>query len=261
MTMSPPHIMGILNCTPDSFSDGGFYSTDELVARGLKMVEEGADWIDVGGESTRPGATPVSADEELRRVIPVIRGLKGNQISIDTTKSEVAEMALDVGATLVNDVSGMDVDPRMRDVVRRYKADVIIMHSRGTPQTMSDRAIYKDVVAEVKQELTEKISRALEAGISKEKILIDPGFGFAKNFEQNISLLKNLSALTCLGFPLVVGVSRKSFIGTLIDEPDPKNRLIGSLAAALFAVKEGATLLRVHDVAPTVQACRAFLLS
>ncbi|MDO8519274.1 MAG: dihydropteroate synthase [Deltaproteobacteria bacterium] len=254
-------IIGILNCTPDSFSDGGDYSVAELVERGLKMAGEGADWIDVGGESTRPGAKPVSAEEELRRVIPVIHSIREKSrvlISIDTTKAQVAKESLNAGASMVNDVSALAADPAMAGVVRKSGAQVILMHSRGNPQTMQTLAVYDDVVSEVIRELKERIAFALEAGIAKEKILIDPGFGFAKNFDQNILLLKNLKKFSELGFPLVVGVSRKSFIGKLTGQDDPSKRVVGSLAAALWAVQGGASLLRVHDVPETRQMLQVF---
>lgn len=255
-----PKIMGILNCTPDSFSDGGQYADKgALVARALQMIEEGADWIDVGGESTRPGATPVSASDEIKRVVPVICGIREQSlipVSIDTTKSEVAIAAIEAGAACINDVSAFRQDSRMAEVAARLKVDVILMHSRGTPQTMGSLANYRSFIEEVKDELHQSVQSALKSGIARERILIDPGFGFAKNTAQNLELLQNLEAFKALGHRLVIGLSRKKFIGEVTGRQNPADRVTGSVAAALIAARKGADILRVHDVAKTRDALK-----
>lgn len=247
--------MGILNATPDSFHDGGKYaSPDCLMERALEMVKEGADWIDIGGESTRPGAGSVSAEEETRRILPVISCLKkkpGIKISVDTTKAKVAESALENGASMINDVSGLSADPLMLSVARESGSSVIIVHSRGNPRTMQSLTHYDDVVEDVIRELDERISKALKAGILPEKIWIDAGFGFAKDWEQNILLLKNIGRFAQMGYPLVAGLSRKSFIGKITNCDSSSDRLYGSLAAECHAVLHGTHMLRVHDVGPT----------
>ncbi len=249
-----PKIMGILNCTPDSFSDGGDYtSVTALVERALKMEEEGAHIIDIGGESTRPQANPVSAEEELTRVIPVIEEIRKKSdipMSIDTTKAVVARAALKAGANLVNDVSALE-DPHMANVIKDEKIPVILMHRRGNPQTMQSLATYHHVVDEVRDELNNRIEKAQKEGIEKKYIWIDPGFGFSKKGQDNLRLLQNLEKVKQLGYPLVVGVSRKSFIGDLIGETDPKKRDNATLILHHFALLKGADVLRVHDVAAT----------
>lgn len=256
--MNRPQIMGILNCTPDSFYDGGKYSSAQaLVERGLEMFSEGADWIDVGGESTRPGASPVSVGEELERVIPVIEGViqKGvKAVSIDTTKSVVAREAIRAGASMANDVSGLRADPEMVKQIAAAGAHIVLMHSRGTPQTMQGLTQYDDVVADVMRELKGSVDRTLAAGIDRSKIIIDPGFGFAKTAEQNLRLLRELAKFCGLGFPVMVGLSRKSFIGAVTGDESPSERLAATLAAACFASLEGASYFRVHDVAETRRA-------
>ncbi len=246
--------MGILNCTPDSFYDGGKYG--DGVDRALQMVDAGADWLDIGGESTRPGAESVSVEEELNRVIPVIQKIRQHSkisISIDTTKALVAQAALEAGANMINDVSGLSSDPEMISVALHYKCPVILMHRRGDPKTMQSLANYQDVVKEVVQELELLCDRALAGGIKRENILIDPGFGFAKTAEQNWILLSHLEEFKKIGFPLVVGLSRKSFIGNLLNQEKPEERLNGSLACTFWAVQKGADILRVHDVDETRQ--------
>lgn len=222
---------------------------------GLKMVSEGAHLIDVGGESTRPGATPVSPEEEISRVLPVVESLvsKGVPISIDTRKPEVAEAALSVGACVLNDVTGLR-DPAMRTIASRYGASVIIMHMKGEPQTMQANPEYEDVVTEVRGFLDAQARRCIADGIPAERIWIDPGIGFGKTVEHNLVLLRATDELASLGYPVVVGVSRKSFIGRISGGDDPTRRLGGSLAAGLFAASLGAAALRVHDVEETVQA-------
>jgi len=243
------YIMGILNVTPDSFSDGGkFLSTDSAVRRGLEMIDEGADFIDVGGESTRPGSDTVPADEEIRRVIPVIRELAKRAsvpISIDTMKAGVAEQALAEGATVVNDVSGLRSDPSMTEVAARHHAGVVLMHMKGTPKTMQEDPSYDDVVDEVKSFLEERAHAAALSGI--EQIIVDPGIGFGKTMEHNCELLRRLNEIGSAGYPVLVGPSRKSFIGKILDVPAGE-RLAGTAAAVAVAVMNGAHIVRVHDV-------------
>jgi dihydropteroate synthase len=248
--------MGVLNVTPDSFSDGGKWSDPErAVAHGLDMVAEGADIIDVGGESTRPGAVPVGVSEELHRVLPVVEGLAGSvRVSIDTRKRAVAEAAVEAGATIVNDISC-----ELWPVAAASGAGWIAMHMKGDPRTMASLAAYDDVVAEVRDFLLERAERASSAGV--QEVYIDPGIGFAKHSRHNLTLLAHLDALVATGWPVVVGTSRKSFLGPLMadrgGEPPPAtDRLEGSLATAAWALTQGVTVVRVHDVAPTVEAAR-----
>ncbi|MDO8528121.1 MAG: dihydropteroate synthase [Deltaproteobacteria bacterium] len=254
-------IMGILNVTPDSFSDGGsFVDPASAVDRALQMVEEGADIIDIGGESSRPGAHPVSVAEELKRVLPVIREVRRQSkiaISIDTTKSLVAARALEEGATMINDISAGLQDPEMLSLAAHAKADICLMHMQGEPRTMQNNPAYKNVVAEVKQFFKERMEAAKRAGVSPDKIILDPGLGFGKRVEDNVALLVHLKEFRDLGCPILVGASRKSFIGALTGAT-VEERLSGSLAAAAIAVQNGATILRVHDVAPTVQFLKTF---
>lgn len=247
--------MGILNVTPDSFSDAGrFFSARKATAHALKMQQEGADLIDVGGESTRPGAKPVSAREELRRILPVLERLAGKvriPISVDTSKAEVAEAALREGASLINDVTALK-SPRMAQVIARAGVPVILMHMRGTPRTMQKNPAYRRLIPEILRELKEAIGRATSAGIARQKILIDPGLGFGKRPEQSLALLKNLSEFKALGCPIVVGPSRKSFIGQALGVP-VGGRLYGTLAACAWATAQGADVVRVHDVSAVRQ--------
>jgi dihydropteroate synthase len=250
-------VMGVLNVTPDSFSDGGRYAAaDAAVEHGLRLAAEGADLIDVGGESTRPGSPPVAVDEELRRVLPVVRELARRAevpVSIDTTKAEVARRALEAGAEVVNDVSGLQRDPDLAKVVAQTGAAVCLMHMRGTPTDMQERATYFDVLGEIHDELAQALACALKAGIAEERIVLDPGLGFAKTKEHNLLVLRRLRELGQLGRPLLVGASRKSFLGTLSGKPAPE-RVVGSLAAAVIAAGNGASIVRVHDVAATREA-------
>ncbi len=257
----PPgaYVVGVLNVTPDSFSDGGrFLDPGAAVAQALRLASEGADLIDVGGESTRPGASEVPAREEIARVVPVLERLAAARlpvpVSIDTSKAEVARAALDAGAAMVNDVRGL-ADPDLRRVVAAAGVPVVLMHMRGTPRDMRERATYRDLVGEVKGELEEAIERAEVAGVARERIVIDPGIGFAKTAEQSVELLARLPALAALGRPLYVGPSRKSFIGALTGAPS-EDRLAGTLAAVTACVLGGATFVRVHDVAAARQAVR-----
>ncbi len=254
------HIMGILNVTPDSFADGGrFHAPEAAVARAREMVRQGADIIDVGGESTRPGSEGVTASDEWARVAPVIDQLRADGcdavISIDTTKAAVARRALAAGADLVNDVSALRFDPEMAPLCAQAGCPVILMHTRGRPRDMQTRANYGDVLAEVAGELSEAVGAALEAGVRGESLLIDPGIGFAKTPEHNLQLLNRLDELARLGRPIVVGASRKSFIGHVLDLP-LADRLEGTLALTALAVARGAHVVRVHDVAANVRAAR-----
>ena len=251
-TFDRPQLVGILNVTPDSFSDGGrFIDVDHAVEHAHAMVEEGAGLIDIGAESTRPGSQPVSEDEETRRLMPVLERLGtslGVPISVDTTKSVVARRALDAGALLINDVSAMRFDPAMAPLIAERQAGVILMHMQGTPATMQHAPSYRNVVREVHAFLTERRSEAKRQGIRDEQIVLDPGFGFGKLEEHNVELLREFSQFTSLGRPLMAGVSRKSFLGTLSGRP-VHHRLWGTAAAVAFAIERGASLIRVHEVA------------
>jgi dihydropteroate synthase len=249
-------VMGILNVTPDSFSDGGrFVEVDSAVAQARQMIATGADLIDVGGESTRPGAEPVSEAEEIRRVVPVIERLAGLVVSVDTTKAAVAEAALRAGARVVNDISALRWDEQMAAVAASHGAGVVLMHMQGTPQTMQAQPRYDDVVREVREFLAERIEFAVAHGIGREQIAIDPGIGFGKTVEHNLELLNRLEELRMLGCPVLVGASRKSFIGRITGR-EPGGRLAGSLAVAGWAAARGARILRVHDVAETRDVVR-----
>jgi dihydropteroate synthase len=254
------YVMGILNVTPDSFSDGGqFNSLDAALLQAQQMIEAGADILDIGGESTRPLAKPVAVEEELNRVIPVIEGLRSEfsvPISIDTTKAAVAQGAVAAGADLVNDVSGATYDTEMLSTVARLQVPIILMHLRGTPKTMQQLTDYEDVVTEVAQFLESRVTAALNAGIERSRIIIDPGIGFAKNFEQNLELLRRLRELRCLNLPILVGLSRKRFIGEILNQNDAKQRVWGTSAACCRAIAGGVDILRVHDVAPIYDVCR-----
>jgi dihydropteroate synthase len=253
----PPAVMGVINVTPDSFSDGGEYLHPEIaVARGVALAAEGADLLDVGGESTRPGSEGVSADVELGRVLPVIRGLReatDAPVSIDTSKSVVAERAIAAGAGFVNDVTALRADPRMAAVVAEAGVPVCLMHMRGTPRTMQDDPRYDDVVSEVAAFLAERVRVAEAEGISPEAICVDPGIGFGKTGAHNLSLLRHLDAIVALGVPVVVGVSRKRFLGAIIGDPDAP-RAVATAAANVEAVRRGAWMVRVHDVRETREA-------
>lgn len=243
--------MGVVNVTPDSFYDGGFYfDPARAIERGLVLAAEGADIIDIGGESTRPGSDPVPADEERKRVLSVISALKEKTaalISIDTTKAEVAEAAIAAGASIVNDISAGRFDPRMFPFVSGSGAGLILMHMKGTPKSMQINPYYEDVLAEVKAFLQERMEAAESFGIQRERLIVDPGIGFGKRLEDNLAILNNLNALADLGRPVLAGISRKSFIGKILNL-DPSERLEGTIAAAVVAVLRGASLLRVHDI-------------
>jgi dihydropteroate synthase len=252
-----PAVMGVLNVTPDSFSDGGlFLDPDAAVARARQLAGEGADLIDIGGESTRPGAEPVAEPEELDRVIPVIERLAETlevPISIDTSKSTVARAALAAGASFVNDVTALAGDPGMAEVVAESGAQVCLMHMKGEPRTMQEDPRYDDVVSEVRAFLEQRLAFAVARGIPEQRIWLDPGIGFGKTLEHNLELIRRLGELVAIGRPVVVGASRKRFIGALTGRAEGE-RLAGSLAAAVIALERGASMLRVHDVAATRDA-------
>jgi dihydropteroate synthase len=252
-----PRIMGILNVTPDSFSDGGeWFDFDEAVEHGRTLVAEGADILDVGGESTRPGAAPVALGEELRRVVPVIRVLRevGAQLSIDTMKLTVAEAAVEAGATFVNDVTAFRHEPEIAGFVADRGCDCCLMHMLGEPRTMQDDPRYEDVVDDVRAFLEERAEFAVGEGVREERIMVDPGIGFGKTLDHNLELLRRLDEIVAVGFPVVVGTSRKSFLGRLTGREDPHDRVAATVATTVLALERGAAVFRVHDVAPTKDA-------
>ena len=257
---SRPRVMGIVNVTPDSFSDGGrSFAFDDAIATAERLVAEGADLLDVGGESSRPGADVVDEEEEARRVVPVVRALAGRvgvPISIDTTKPKVARLALEAGAAVVNDIRGLD-DPELLAVAAGSGAGVVLMHMQGTPQTMQVDPRYGDVVAEVLADLGRAVDRAEAAGIARERIAVDPGIGFGKSFEHNLRLLKSLESFASLGCVLLVGTSRKGFLGKLAGRRTG-DQTVPSVTSALAAAAAGARVVRVHDVAATVEAFRVW---
>lgn len=261
LRLDRPQVMGIVNVTPDSFSDGGaHFDAEAAIAHGLKLAEEGADILDVGGESTRPGAQEIAVEEELRRVIPVIERLAKDTalpISIDTSKPEVMRAAIDAGAGMVNDVYGLRREGAL-DAAAALGVPVVLMHMLGEPRSMQDAPEYGDVVGEVHRFLAERIFAAEMAGIAKKRILIDPGFGFGKTTAHNLQLLAQLRRFTELGVPVLAGLSRKRSIGELTGRSDPRERAAGSVAAHLIAAQNGAMLLRVHDVAATVDALKVW---
>jgi dihydropteroate synthase len=251
-----PTLMGVVNVTPDSFSDGGLYLDPEAaIAHGRQLVDEGAEILDVGGESTRPGAERVSVEEELGRVVPVVEGLAGGgaEVSVDTSKAAVAAAALDAGAAIVNDVTALRGDAEMAPLCAERGATVVLMHMLGEPRTMQEDPRYDDVVAEVKAFLAERLKAAVAAGIAEERVWLDPGIGFGKTGAHNMELLRRLGELCELGRPLVIGTSRKGFIGRLDGSPAGE-RLGGTIASSVLAAAEGAAVLRVHDVAEVRQA-------
>ncbi|MDA8099241.1 MAG: dihydropteroate synthase [Nitrospiraceae bacterium] len=254
------HIMGILNVTPDSFSDGGqFGTTDRAVIHAREMARDGADIIDIGGESTRPGAAPLPEDEELRRIIPVIKQVTAETalpVSVDTYKAPVARKALEAGAAIVNDISGLRFSPDMARVVADHGAAVVLMHIKGTPRDMQQNPVYDDVVAEILGYLEESIGIATAAGIPRDRILIDPGIGFGKTVEHNLAILARLDEFRALGCPIVLGTSRKRFIGTVLGITEPRERIEGTAATVALGIERGAHVLRVHDVRPMVRVAR-----
>ena len=250
-------IMGILNVTPDSFSDGGKYlEKNTAINHALEMIDQGADIIDIGGESTRPFSDPVSLKEEISRVVPVIEGIRKESdvcISIDTTKSQVATAALNSGASVINDVSAMEVDPLMVDVALKFDCPLIIMHMKGTPKNMQDDPQYESLISDIKDYLLDRIDFIISKGINPKKIVIDPGIGFGKTVENNFEIINNLNHFTSMDFPVLLGASRKSFIGISLNLPE-EDRLEGSLAANIIGFQNGAKIFRVHDVAETNKA-------
>jgi dihydropteroate synthase len=251
-----PSVLGIVNVTPDSFSDGGLFLEPDAAAEAARaMVADGAALVDVGGESTRPGSAGVSLDEELRRVVPVLERLNGVPVSIDTSKAEVARRAVELGAELVNDVTALRADPDLGGVVADAGAYLCLMHMRGEPRTMQEAPVYADVVSEVASFLEERLAAATAAGIPEERICLDPGIGFGKTLAHNVELLHRLNVLVSLGRPVLVGVSRKRFLGRLLGDPDALVGTTGaSVGAALAAFERGASLFRVHDVREHVEA-------
>lgn len=255
LALERPLVMGVVNVTPDSFSDGGRYATREsALAHARRLIAEGADILDIGGESTRPGAQAVALDEERRRVLPVIEALAqcGVPVSVDTRKAELMREAIAAGASLVNDVSALEGRDALQSVART-RAAVCLMHKRGEPRTMQEAPHYDDVVSEVRAYLAQRLEVALAAGIERSRIVIDPGFGFGKSFEHNLALLRGLAAFSALGVPVLVGVSRKAMLGRITGR-EPHERVHASVAAALFAAEQGAAILRVHDVGATRDA-------
>ena len=254
------YIMGILNVTPDSFSDGGlFFNETAAVKRAVQMVEEGADIIDIGGESTRPGSGKVLVEEELRRTITVIRALAKEvavPISIDTYKAEVAEKALDAGASLVNDISGLRFDPEMPKTVSMYGVPVVVMHIKGTPGDMQKNPVYEALIPEIMDYLREGIRLALEAGVREDRIIIDPGIGFGKTYGHNLEIINNLREFTCFEKPILIGPSRKAFIGKVLRDAPSGERLEGTAAAIAVSIINGANILRVHDVKEMVKVAK-----
>jgi dihydropteroate synthase len=252
-----PRIMGILNVTPDSFSDGGeWFGFDEAVAHARELISDGAHILDVGGESTRPGAGPVDVDEELSRVVPVVATLRdaGAQLSVDTMKLTVAEAAVEAGATYVNDVTAFRHEPELAGFVADRGCDCCLMHMLGEPRTMQENPVYDDVVDDVRAFLEERARFAVAAGVREERIMVDPGIGFGKTLQHNLQLLRRLDEIVALGFPVVVGTSRKSFLGRLTGREDPHDRVAATLATTVLALERGASVFRVHDVAPTRDA-------
>ncbi|MGB3200784.1 MAG: dihydropteroate synthase [Nodosilinea sp.] len=259
------HLMGVLNVTPDSFSDGGQFNTvDKAVAQARHLVHHGTDILDIGGQSTRPGAGSISRTEELERVIPVINAIRSDDddalaqaiISIDTTRSSVARAAVKAGADIVNDISAGTYDKGMLSTVADLGVPILIMHIRGTPATMQNHTDYQDLIGEVYEFLQHQIEDAIAVGVKPSKIAVDPGLGFAKTYAQNLELLRQLNRFRDLGRPLMVGPSRKSFIGNILDQPDPQQRVWGTAAACCAAIAGGADILRVHDGAEMHDVCR-----
>ena len=248
-----PVLFGILNVTPDSFSDGGeFFGAGPAVSHAERLLDEGAHVIDIGGESTRPGSDPVSPDEEARRVVPVVRGIlearPGTRISVDTYRASTAEAALNAGAAIINDVTALEGDPRMASVVAGRGCPVVLMHMLGEPKTMQENPHYDDVVREVRDYLAGRAEVAISAGVDPENVILDPGIGFGKTLEHNLKLLDRLDEIVELGFPVLIGTSRKGFLGKITGSDDPKARVFGTVATSVVSYERGATLFRVHDV-------------
>jgi len=263
--LDDPCLMGIVNVTPDSFSDGGdFFDSNAAVKHCLKLHEDGASIIDIGGESTRPNAAEVSIEEEIKRVVPVISELKRIKpeiiISVDTRKAEVADAAVKAGADIINDVSGLENSPEIANIAAENNTGLVLMHMRGTPESMqkTENLVYKDIVNEVIDFLTKAAQKAIDCGVKRENIILDPGIGFAKDLEQNMILIKEIKKLRESGYAVLVGHSRKSFIGKLLGRDDAKDRLAGTLAVSLYLASQGVEILRVHDVRETSDALKMF---
>jgi dihydropteroate synthase len=258
------YLMGVLNVTPDSFSDGGdFYTIESALAQAENMVKSGVDIIDIGGQSTRPGAAEISLEEEIDRVIPVVQILRQKAeifgsvpISVDTTRAQVAKAAVEAGADIINDISGATFDSEMLSTVAQLKVPIILMHIRGTPQTMQKLTDYRDLIGEIRKFLESRIAEAVAAGIDKSHIILDPGIGFAKNYSQSLEILQQLAKFRGLDCPILVGVSRKSFIGHILNQPLAKQRIWGTAAACTGAIANSADILRVHDVREMHDVCR-----
>jgi dihydropteroate synthase len=254
------YVMGILNVTPDSFADGGLYFDKfSAIDRAHQIVEEGADIIDIGGESTRPSSEPISIEEELRRTIPVIEAIADKikvPISIDTYKSEVAKAALDAGASMVNDISGLRFDPKMPEVVSEYKVPVVIMHIRGKPKDMQQDPVYEALIPEIMDYFRLGFKIATQTGISEDKIIIDPGIGFGKTYEHNLEIINNLREFTLLEKPILIGPSRKAFIGKILGDASATERLEGTAAVVAISIMNGANMIRVHDVKEMVKVAK-----
>ena len=260
LDLSEPHVMGILNVTPDSFSDGGRHNQKEdAVARALEMMAEGATVIDIGGESTRPGAAAVEVEEEIRRVVPVVEALSKHNIilSIDTSQPEVIRAAVEAGAHIWNDVRAL-TRPNALQTAAELNIPVIIMHMRGEPTTMNNLDQYEDVTKDVIHELSQRVQDALDVGVKAENIMIDPGFGFAKNAQQNLKLLQEFYKLTEMGYPILSALSRKRFIGAVLDGAEPQERAVGSATAHLLSIQQGACMVRAHDVKVTADAIKVW---
>jgi dihydropteroate synthase len=257
------YLMGVLNVTPDSFSDGGdYYTIESALAQAENMVKSGVDIIDIGGQSTRPGAAEISLEEEIDRVIPVVEILRQKAeifgsvpISVDTTRAQVAKPAVEAGADIINDISGATFDSKMLSTVAHLKVPIILMHIRGTPQTMQKLTDYRDLIGEIREFLESRIAAAVAAGIDKSHIILDPGIGFAKNYSQNLEILQQLAKFRGLDCPILVGVSRKSFIGHILNQPLAKQRIWGTAAACTGAIANSADILRVHDVREMHDVC------
>ncbi len=254
------YLMGVLNVTPDSFSDGGEFSApNSALAQARYLLEAGADILDIGGQSTRPGSADIYKQEELDRVLPIVNSIRQESsvpISVDTTKASVASAAIAAGADMVNDISGATFDPEMLPTVAELGVPIVLMHIRGTPQTMQRMTDYQDLVGEIYEFLESRIAAAVAAGIDRTKIIVDPGIGFAKTSNQNLEILRRLAEFRLLGCPILVGLSRKSFIGHILNQPDPKERVWGTGAACCAAISFGADILRVHDVKEMRDVCR-----
>ena len=260
LDLSQPHVMGILNVTPDSFSDGGRHNhKEDAVARALEMIAEGATVIDIGGESTRPGAAVVEVEEEIRRVVPVVEELAKHKVilSIDTSQPEVIRAAVEAGAHIWNDVRAL-TRPNALQTAAELNIPVIIMHMRGEPTTMNNLDQYEDVTKDVIRELSQRVQDALDVGVKAENIMIDPGFGFAKNAQQNLKLLQEFYKLTEMGYPILSALSRKRFIGAVLDGAEPQERAVGSATAHLLSIQQGACMVRAHDVKATADAIKVW---